>query len=321
MELQRELLFTVGALVLLNILLAFGAIGLFVRMGPAIERILQENVYSIGAAEQILVELAESGDTAVSAERRRRIEDALQRAKNNITEAEEAPVLHAIEQRLRAVIAGERDAKVEAVREIWRLITINRNVVEKVGAEAQRLGVAGAWAAVFVGFLSFAVSLLVLNRLRRRFVVPLLELHEVFEAVHRGERYRRGRMRDAPGEVMQVIQSVNMLLDERLHGSSDMPAVEPATPERTALVALLERQPRGALIVDRNGQVVRANSSALETLAGEAGATLKRSLLMLAETSVAQGDLLDVVAFQDGSGWLCFLDEKRQMLNTRDVDC
>lgn len=309
MELQRELLLTVGALVLLNILLAFGAIGLFVRMGPAIERILQENVYSIGAAEQMLVTLAELGDAAVSAERRRHIEDALQRAKNNVTEAEEVPVLQAIEQHLGAVIAGERDAKVKAVREIWRLIIINRDAMVKVDTEAQRLGVAGAWAAVFVGFLSFAVSLLVVNRLRRRFVMPLIEIHEVFDTVRRGERYRRCRMHDAPGEVMQVMQSVNMLLDDCLNGSSDMPAVEQATPEQTALVALLERQPSGALIVDRKGRVVRANSSALERLAGETGERLKQSLLMLAETGLAQVALLDVVAFQDGSGWLCLLDE------------
>jgi nitrogen fixation/metabolism regulation signal transduction histidine kinase len=320
MELQRELLLTIGALVLLHILLAFGVIGLFVRMGPAIERILQENVYSIGAAEQMLVALAESGDAAVSAERRRRIEDALQRAKNNVTEAEEVPVLHAIAQHFEAVIAGERDAKVETVREISRLISINRDAMEKVGAEAQRLGIAGAWAAVFVGFLSFAVSLVVANRLRRRFVMPLIELHEVFDTVRRGERYRRCRMREAPMEVMQVMQSVNMLLDECVQDSADMPAVEQATPERTALVALLERQPGGALIVDRKGQVVRANSSALETLAGETGEQLKQSLWRLAETGVAQGGLLDAVAFQDGSGWLCLLDARRQVMHKRDRD-
>jgi hypothetical protein len=128
-------------------------------------------------------------------------------------------------------------------------------------------------------------------------------------------------MREAPGEVMQVMQSVNMLLDDCLHGSSDMPAVEQATPEHTALVALLERQPGGALIVDHKGGVVRANSSALETLAGETGEQVKRSLLVLAATGVAPGDRLDAVAFQDGSGWLCLLDEQRRVRHKREKDC
>jgi hypothetical protein len=36
MQLRRNLLFVIAALVALNLLLAFGAIGLFGRMGPAI---------------------------------------------------------------------------------------------------------------------------------------------------------------------------------------------------------------------------------------------------------------------------------------------
>ena len=58
MRLQRDFLLSVGILVAFNILLAFGAIGLFTRMSPAIERILQENVYSTDAAEEMLALLA-----------------------------------------------------------------------------------------------------------------------------------------------------------------------------------------------------------------------------------------------------------------------
>ena len=44
MQLRREFLVGLGTLVTLNILFAFGAIGLLLSMSPAIELILQENI-------------------------------------------------------------------------------------------------------------------------------------------------------------------------------------------------------------------------------------------------------------------------------------
>ena len=80
MELRRNLLFSIAALVILNLLLAFGAIGLFGRMGPAIARILQDNVYSLEACEAMLTELARSNGNPAENSARERFEDALQHA-------------------------------------------------------------------------------------------------------------------------------------------------------------------------------------------------------------------------------------------------
>jgi methyl-accepting chemotaxis protein len=216
MELRRELLFTIGALILLNLLLAFGAIGLFVRMGPAIERILQENVYSIVAAEGILAELAEGGSAPLPPEARARVGRALNNAKRNITEEEERPVLAALDRSLPPAMDGDPDARREIVASVRQLIRINREAMRGVDEEARRLGGAGAWAAVFVGFLSFLLNVLVVVRLQKRLVRPLVDLHEVLEGARQGEQLRRCRLSDAPREVIQVTQSVNRLLDERL---------------------------------------------------------------------------------------------------------
>lgn len=216
MELRRELLLTIGALVLVNLLLAFGAIGLFARMGPAIERILQENVHSIDSVEEMLAELAYAGSAPLSSEARTRVDRALENAKLNVTEEEERPVLEALARALPSAMEGETDGRRQAVASARQLIHINRIAMREVDDEARRLGVAGAWAAVFVGFLSFLLSVFVVLRLQKRFVRPLVDLHQVLQVAHEGDRLRRCRLADAPREVIQVTQAVNRLLDERL---------------------------------------------------------------------------------------------------------
>lgn len=59
-------LFTLGGLIGVNLLFAFACIGLFTRMGPAIERILQENMHSIQAAEEMLFILAGSNGRPIN---------------------------------------------------------------------------------------------------------------------------------------------------------------------------------------------------------------------------------------------------------------
>lgn len=216
METRREILLSVGGLVLLNLLLAFGAIGLFVRMGPAIERILQENVTSIVAAEEILAAVAAAGGEALDPAARKRVRAAVERASRNVTEAQERPVLRRLGEQLPGALAGHAPARTRVVEELRSLIRINRQAMGRVDARARRLGAAGAWAAVLVGLLSFLLSLVVVARLQRRLVGPLSELFEVITASQGGDRLRRCSPGDAPREVVQVARAVNRLLDERL---------------------------------------------------------------------------------------------------------
>lgn len=223
MELRRELLWTIGTLVLLNLILAFGSIGLLLRMGPAIERILQENVYSIVAAEELLAEFANSGGAPLAPEPRESVRLSFARAKANVTEEEERPVLAALERHLPEAVAGDSEARRRSIVALRELIRINREAMRTVDLEARRLSSAGAWAAVAVGFLSFLLSLVVVVRLQNRLVRPLVNLYEVLESARQGDRLRRCRHSDAPHEVLQVTQAVNRLLDERLrrtHGDA-----------------------------------------------------------------------------------------------------
>lgn len=229
MELRRELFSTIGGLVLLNLLLAFGTIGLLIRMGPAIDLILQENIYSIEAAEEILTEFALAGGEPLTPNGATHVQLAVATARQNLTEDEERPVLDELERNLPGAIRGEPEPRRQSILQVSKLIELNREAMQIVDQEARQLGTAGAWAAVFIGFLSFLLSLIVVLRLQARFVRPLVDLYEVLESARTGNRLRRCRLQDAPREVIQVTESVNLLLDERLaHGRDPRSSFTPS---------------------------------------------------------------------------------------------
>lgn len=229
MNVRRELVFGIGALMALNLLLAFGAIGLFGRMGPVIARILQENVYSIAAAEDVLAIIGRLGGQVPTDAERRLLEAAVQRAERNITDERERPILTAIRADIVSLTARRPDAVEALVTDVMSLIEVNRHAMEAVDRHAQRLGQGGAWAAVFIGALSFALSLVVLARLRKRVLVPLVELYDTLDEAKRGNPFRRCRPCEAPLELERVLALTNGLLDERATARSfELAAPAPA---------------------------------------------------------------------------------------------
>lgn len=215
MELRRNLLLSVGTLVVLNLMFAFGAIGLFGRMGPAIARILQENVYSLEACEAMLAELALAKGSPVGQNDRTSFMEALHRVENNITDTAERPVIERIKGRADEALDGNAGAIDDVVADVGVLIRVNRAAMSRVDKAAQRLGRAGAWAAVFIGLISFVLSLFVLRYFDKRIIAPMEQIHDVLEASRRGDIHRRCWSHGAPGEIKEVMQSVNALLDEK----------------------------------------------------------------------------------------------------------
>lgn len=183
---------------------------------PAIARILQENVYSLEACEAMLGELAKSHGTTASDAARKRFGDALDRAESNVTEPEEVPVIKRIRTGAAPALDGDPDATDAVVNSIGELIHINREAMRAVDREAQRLGRGGAWAAVFMGFLSFVLSFVVLRYIKVRVVTPIEQVHAVLEASSRGDIHRRCYDQKAPAEIRAVMRSVNSLLDGKM---------------------------------------------------------------------------------------------------------
>jgi methyl-accepting chemotaxis protein len=214
MQLRRELILYLATLVLLNVALAFIATGLFARMGPVIALILTDNVPSMDAANEILAEFA-AAPGPLSSEALTRAKAALARAEANITETTEKAPIASIRRLLQPAAAGDPAARAALIDAIQSLNVINRQAMSTVSDNARRLGSAGAWTAVFVGLASLALSLLIILQVRRRLILPVLELHDVLRGARQGDRFRRCRHLEAPIELKETIQSVNAILDER----------------------------------------------------------------------------------------------------------
>jgi len=309
MQLRRDFLLSVGVLVACNILLAFVAIGLLTRMSPAFERILRENVYSNEAAINMLALLAEPTRISTAEERQQRFASALQRAKSNITEAEEVGPLERLEQQYSDALAGDTSAVVVVVQALKDLTAINWRAMVSTEQEAQRLGTAGAWAAMFIAVFSFVISSLIIRRLERQVLNPLVELHDVLESIHAGNRHRRCRVIEAPEEIRRVLSSINSLLDRYLNDSeraSSRSVPAHATIERSALMQILEQQTEAMVLIDEHGALVVANNRALDVLGSQAGERVRQLLGRLPFEPIHDASV-EPTALKGGAGWLCVL--------------
>jgi hypothetical protein len=234
MRLQQEVVYSLGALVLMNLLSAFSSIGLLDRMGPAVDRILRDNVQSLAAAEDMLQALAlapERLDPDDSA----RVRTALAKARENVTEAAEPVVLDRVEQALNRSERGEAGARTALVQAIADLAEVNREAMRRSAQDARRLGRAGGWAAALGGAFALWLCLFVAVRLRRRLVSPVLRMQDVLQAEQGGDRFRRLGTATVGDEWKYVFGRVDYLLDEASRRPKSSPQSEvPSAPRRPA---------------------------------------------------------------------------------------
>ncbi len=246
----------VGVWLLLGVqlLTSLGGVVLLGRMSPAVEQILTENVYSTEAVEEMLEVLATTDDPA-------QFERAFTRARGNITEAAEVPLLAEIEAGAPSALRGDADATAAVARALRALGAVNRDSMTRANANAERLGLAGAWAMALLGFLGFLVSLIVRRRIEARLLAPILEVDAVLEACRGGDEYRRCHAsQDEAGN--RLMSNLNWLLDRR-EGVPDVPTEDLAL--RAALVTLLDDLVAApCVLLDAHGAVVAVNQAALD---------------------------------------------------------
>lgn len=212
MTLRTGFLLGIAMLVAIQLATAFSAIGLLTRMSPAVGEILAENVYSNEAAEDALSALLlfEGG---VEGDHQAGFESALERARKNVTEPGEVPVIDSIDSLGQRVFAGDRDAVQPVVVAARELIHINRQAMQRANSRALRLGSTGAWAAVTLSLVGFLVSALVVRRTIVGVVEPVEELEAALTAFRNGDTFRRCQGRAASTEMRRVLGSINTLLD------------------------------------------------------------------------------------------------------------
>lgn len=200
----------------LNLLMALGAIGILMRMAPAIAGIMERNERSIHAGAEMLATLALVGDDKADDEARQRavFKSAFNRAANNVTEKGELDVLQAIAANSDAAFAGEPAARRQTVTAIMQLGNINREAMHSAERRARQFGEAGVWGVVFMAICVFSTGLLFLRNLLRRVINPMLEVHTVVTAYRNGDTMRRCMGEDAPQDIRAVFYGINELLDQ-----------------------------------------------------------------------------------------------------------
>jgi len=258
MRLDQEVGFSLGVLLFMQLLTAFAAIALFERMSPAVEEILLENVSSQEAATEMLSILA----SPAPEQRAEAFGQALDRARDSITDPRERALVEAIAVRSQAALTGDLRASVEVVDSLRQLSAVNRELMQEANQVALQRGRAGAWAAVVLGVLTFLIGTTVYRRMRTRIERPLLDVDATLLAARAGDVLRRAAPLGGPRELRRISQNVNWMLDrwmlQREHGSEDR--------LRAALLHLLDRDPYPVLLVEPAEGILAMNRGALELL-------------------------------------------------------
>jgi methyl-accepting chemotaxis protein len=188
---------------------------MFMRIAPAIEIIIDQNERSLHACEQMLSSLALA---QISKEKssglKKQFLEALEKAKNNITEKEEPAAIEAISNSYEGSFTHDSDAREDTVVAIQELSRINRSAMLRADKKARQFGYAGAWAVVFMASAVFLVGILFVRGLRRSMVNPLEELHDVIKAFKSGNTMRRCTATDVPKDIRSIFDGFNDILDQ-----------------------------------------------------------------------------------------------------------
>ncbi|MFP4520713.1 MAG: hypothetical protein ACLFQK_01075 [Fibrobacterota bacterium] len=215
MRTTRTALLGSWTLIILNILMAFGAIWVFSRMSPAIEKIIRQNEHSLHACEDMLANLA----FASSGEEHRKksrvsFEKALERASGNITEEGEYSKIKEISEYYLSAFEGNRKSIEKTVYSVKSLSQINRTAMKKADTNAQEFGNAGAWVIVFMASGTFIVGMIFLQNIGKNLINPLNEIHSVITEFNKGDTKRRCSYPDVPEETQLLFNEINKILDE-----------------------------------------------------------------------------------------------------------
>ncbi|ADD68057.1 conserved hypothetical protein [Denitrovibrio acetiphilus DSM 12809] len=205
--------FKIGAwlIISLNVLMAFGAIWMFMRMSPAIEQIIERNEVSLEACEDMLGAIAVY-DGVRSDSLPAIFAAALKRAENNITEKGETSAIEVISKTYESALAGDAEDKAKTINAIRLLGQINRHAMTKADMRAKQIGNAGAWGIVFMATIVFISSMMSVRFFNRHIAGTLEEINAVLRINKHGDKFRRCAGSTSKDSLF-IYNEINSLLD------------------------------------------------------------------------------------------------------------
>jgi hypothetical protein len=222
MKLSHSLGVAGWLLIALQLAMAFASIWVFSRMSPAIETILEKNLRTLIACEEMLAALvnaAQNSDPAM--DERLRFQSALQEAMDNITEDGESTLLAEIEATYGSYFDPFPPSPEPLVATIQALSKLNQQAMMTADHRAKKVGQAGAWGIVFMAAAVFALSLLFLRRVHRLLLIPVEEWSLVIREYLKGDRFRRCEEQALHPHISALQRDLNTLLDEAMDQKDD----------------------------------------------------------------------------------------------------
>lgn len=282
MNVKSELRVSVFGLLLLQLLTAVVALALFGRSVPDVERLMNDNVRSLAAVEemQTALVLRQGG-----VENRARFEKALQLAQSNITDEAERQPLRAIEGSWRAAFDGDAASLGLVVDSMRDLSTINRDSIA-ASNETSRLAITAAgWAVVVLAAFGLLFGLMAVRRTNANVVAPITTIGDAIEAYRRGEKLRRCETSGLTHEFRSVADMLNFLMDDLQRATMRKSEGWPIWLNR-----LLDGFPYPVALVTADAKIVAANVSGLKWLSDVEVSTVLREIRVEAPDRVVELD-------------------------------
>jgi len=222
MRLARGLSLGAWLIVVINLLMAFGAIGIFMRMTPAIAEIISNNERSLHACEEMLTAIAlTTSNNGNVVDHRNSFKAALDRARNNVSEDEEPAIIEIISRNFIKAFNGDNRAVLLTIDAILELSKINRSAMMTADKRAQQLGRGGAWGIVFMAIFSFIIGIVFIQQMTSKLLQPLEEIKTVLMEHQSGENRRRCTGVNLPTDIRGIFSIINRLLDGTGHDFSN----------------------------------------------------------------------------------------------------
>lgn len=282
MELKRSIYWKLFLSATTILIISLGTMGLFLRMTPAIETILQDNVPSIMATHGMFNAL--SMRHLNPEQERERFFTALQLARDAAHRDDEYALINKVRALGEKVFTGEDKYLPSLTVALKELADVNHEAMIKRDNEARRLGNAGAWAVMMMGFFGFSGTLFAMSRIRQHVLEPIDDTYNALVAFERGETRRRAHLsRSAPYEIAEIIRSANHLMDEIMATSIRRTQKGPGPDYANVARMLFERLPEPAILLGAKGEVLLSNHAALEFLLAADGESLRQHLRQLIE--------------------------------------
>ncbi len=302
-----EIRLGIVSILLFQFVTAFGTIGLLGRMAPAIEDIIERNVVSLVAVEEMLAVLARSGGGVAGDGEELRFRQALERAEQNVTEEAEGPKIGEVRKHATAALSGDAAATVAEVQALEDLGRINREAMQRSDSQAKSLGTAGMWATVALAVMCMFAGIIVFRRFVAKIVEPVAEIDGVLSARLVGDSHRRCRPLDAPVELRRIASAVNEIL-ERSDAPVDDRASRIAVCDRAVMLHLVDALMETVVILGHDGETRARNAAAESILEDDAmGAVVRDSLSDVARGQGTGKGISKVTEIPGADAWLCIL--------------